>query len=356
MTPSKDISRETLERHGIFYRSYDPRDDRFFDRSWSSLPDHVDTLREALLAFPRNISDIWKSDYEKESVQYGNKVLGDTDCLQPPDAVYYPRGDFGLRGSKQWSLGYSEKEECSRIAEAARRIKKLNQAEAEWSMLFRNKIFEVFNVEKNSKTEIDFLFDEWSIQQDLHWNEFDDWQKSPDNLTRRTAPKPDLTYGFPILRSPEVLMRGFGRDQYFVQYFSLKVLNKLRLKGLHSAVTTGLRKGTESEDGGMLDTPDLLCYPWAIVEMKKYSRVPPAEVDRCYCQAANASAAALSLQERLYARAFSAAPSNLPPIIAFTCVGPQVKLWLTYRWKGSEGETSIVSSDDKILAALRVTS
>jgi hypothetical protein len=113
--------------------------------------------------------------------------------------------------------------------------------------------------------------------------------------------------------------------------------------GVICGPTTGLRKWTQSPKSTFLSTRDLACFPWAIVEFKKQvqgSKV--AAKERCYCQAANASAAALSLQAQLSARAMKMmividkqrtaddVYSRVSPIISFTCVGPIVKVWLTY--------------------------
>ena len=78
----------------------------------------------------------------------------------------------------------------------------------------------------------------------------------------------------------------------------------------------------------------------------KHFRVSPAVVKNCYCQAANASSAALSLQAHLLARAYGTVPKALSPIIAFTCIGPRIKVWLTYRLETSQG-TIIVSIEDE---------
>jgi hypothetical protein len=189
-------------------------------------------------------------------------------------------------------------------------------------------------------------------QENFLWNEFQDWQKQFPHFKRRTDPKPDLTYGFPIISSPEGLPEGFVKDEY-IQSFSLDVLGKLRSNGVHSATTTGLRRWAETKNGVKLKAPDLLCYPWAIVEMK-HSQVSSAEVEKCYCQAANASAAALSLQEQLLALAFGTIPRTLSPIIAFTCIGPRIKVWLTYRWKGF-GKKFIVSNKDVAFSGFQLT-
>lgn len=87
--------------------------------------------------------------------------------------------------------------------------------------------------------------------------------------------------------------------------------------------------------------PDLMCFPWAVVEVK--SAIVDGDPERmCYCQAANASAAALSLREKLLLASKKNEPNPEALVIfSFTCVGTHVKLWLTYRRPVScQGHTS----------------
>ena len=141
------------------------------------------------------------------------------------------------------------------------------------------------------------------------------------------------------------LSKGFVKGEY-IQRFSLDVLGKLLSNRVHCATSTGLRRWTKTKDDVKLKAPDLLCYPWAIVEMK-YFLATKVKVEKCYCRAANASAAALSLREQLLAPAFGTIPRTLSPIITFTCIGPRIKVWLTYRWKKTE-RTFIVSIEDAV--------
>jgi hypothetical protein len=130
-----------------------------------------------------------------------------------------------------------------------------------------------------------------------------------------------------------------------VRSFSLDVLSKLRSKGedaLKSAPTTKLRQWGSGKNPTLSDA-DLMCFPWAIVEIKKGKEESILGTDRnvaqrneqfCYCQAANASAEALTLRENLAVAAND--PSELHDglvIFSITCVGPSVKLWITYRRK-----------------------
>jgi hypothetical protein len=67
-----------------------------------------------------------------------------------------------------------------------------------------------------------------------------------------------------------------------------------------------------------------------VVEFKRESKFNVSLSERCYCQAANASAAALDIRTELFTKAFGGADLTVPPVIAFTCVGHVVKVWLTY--------------------------
>lgn len=60
-------------------------------------------------------------------------------------------------------------------------------------------------------------------------------------------------------------------------------------------------------------------------------------MERCYCQAANATAAALTLHAQLLKKSFGDSLSPVPPVIAFTTVGPNVKVWLAYQTSDISG-------------------
>jgi hypothetical protein len=110
-----------------------------------------------------------------------------------------------------------------------------------------------------------------------------------------------------------------------IQYFTLDTLGILRSDGVHSETTTGLRKWSQNEiDKADLKTPNLLYYPWAIVETKHF-KVPSSSKEYCHCQAVNASSAALHLREKLLNLAAGKIKTSAP-IIAFPCIGPHVKL------------------------------
>ena len=158
--------------------------------------------------------------------------------------------------------------------------------------------------------------------------------RNPDARKIR-SPKLDLTYAFPIFKNRNALPLGFAEHDCG-ENFSGEFLKCLRNDGgvnktIKSTVTTGLDKKNVRE----LNAYDVMCFPWAVVEVK-HADVKPHEIRKCYCQAANASAVALGLQESLFVEAYGSIPGDLPPVVAFTCVGPDFKVWLTFRDQQSE--------------------
>lgn len=171
-------------------------------------------------------------------------------------------------------------------------------------------------------------------EQDICWTDQTDHADTPiAGQTNRTVPKPDLTYAFPIFKSTDKLPPGFSDDDC-TENFRVSFLAELRgqgSEGLRSSLTTGLLKVSRDERV-TLRTPDRMCFPWAVVEVKRASLANdgPEPEKFCHCQAANATATAIRIQEALFQQATGSIPEDLPPIIAFTCVGPDFKLWLAY--------------------------
>lgn len=73
---------------------------------------------------------------------------------------------------------------------------------------------------------------------------------------------------------------------------------------------------------------NLRCYPWLIVEHKKEKNQLAMTV---YCQAANAAARAVQMNEvaAKYAVAMEGS-AQIPPVVTITTIGPQVKVWIAY--------------------------
>lgn len=155
-------------------------------------------------------------------------------------------------------------------------------------------------------------------------------------------PKPDLTYGFPIFTARDQLPPGFAEYECGsnFQFDQLKMLSQESGGGLISAPSKGLWSTKETANVRQ----NLTCFPWAVVEAKT-DRATWTEEEKCMLQAANASSVALDMLSRLHERvanATGAIPGELPPIIAFTCMGKQVQVWLTFQRRTVNGPQDFV--------------
>ena len=152
-----DISRENLKRHGIIYDetvyTCDHVDDNMTGNLNSSLPDHVDALREALLNFSGIIPSKWEVLFDDEFAQYDGKIF-EKECIKPPATAYFPQRTFELRSQRQRLTKADENmESCKEIADAARRRTK--EAESGWNSFLRKKIFGDFDEGNKLRTEIE---------------------------------------------------------------------------------------------------------------------------------------------------------------------------------------------------------
>lgn len=168
----------------------------------------------------------------------------------------------------------------------------------------------------------------------LHWSEVPNLQGGP----KSKVPYPDLTYGLPIHNAKEMreaqLLHG-SLESDGVANFSLTWHKELRAKGIITSPSACLSKDGQA-GGSYLRLEHRICFPWAVVEVKRDEdpKNPNlrAATKMCYCQAANGAAAALALQQPLLKNLWgSAAHAYLYPVVAFTCIGLDIKTWLAYR-------------------------
>lgn len=158
-------------------------------------------------------------------------------------------------------------------------------------------------------------------------------------------PKPDCFFGFPI-HKPNLQSNGLGRSP-FVKNFSLERLSDLAEAGLVSNPLTDLTKfGTHGVVGSSSRTVanktskkhDFFCFPFAIVELK-HGSVEQPHIDYGVFQAANGASRALNILEHLYAFADqSPHNSHVPPVVAFTSIGPKLRVWIAYSIRKSSVE------------------
>lgn len=164
-------------------------------------------------------------------------------------------------------------------------------------------------------------------QENVLWSAQRDTSESTSDF-RLKAPKPDLTYAYPLFRLSDNVPRFFSKLDCMTLY-SAGFMQDLSRTGLKCTLCNDLlnaKPNTAAFRG--LQQHHLMAFPWAVVEVKTKD-VPKATEDFCFNQAANATAAAIRIQKRLIDHA-GGSSFHIPPIVAFTCIGPKVKVWLTY--------------------------
>ncbi len=127
----------------------------------------------------------------------------------------------------------------------------------------------------------------------------------------------------------------------------------LRLKGLELAdngikyfAQTSLNKISESYRDAFVYQPvksnNCAAFPWMVAELKKEDAGDAGDAEESYClsQAANASHTCLVLCERLA----ELGARDGSPIVALTSIGPQVKVFITYRSETAEDQCYVCSS------------
>ncbi|CAO2657104.1 Nn.00g032300.m01.CDS01 [Neocucurbitaria sp. VM-36] len=328
MTPRKnvgDISRKNLESHGVYY------DEELYHPPYI-LPEHVDVVREILLSFSGTVPrGGWEETLRQEALQYvsneKNYKLG-PEAVLPPNTSLVSTEDYEADlndRSPEWRVAYENLKSCRKVAKIACNLGP--DSEDGWVHFWRSHTFTVASEKAREQPGFHDVLDNWSLEGNCTWTEFPNLNSRNTNLARRTRPKPDLTYAFPILNKSFNKLRGFERDD-FTKAFSAQSLGTLTQKKIICTPTTGLRNWMKTPHRTFLGSADLACFPWAVVEFKREPRPGVSLEERCYCQAANASAAALDLRTQLLTD--DDACSTVPPVIAFTCVGHIVKVWLTY--------------------------
>ncbi|MCJ1383186.1 hypothetical protein MMC17_006299 [Xylographa soralifera] len=298
---------------------------------------HVEVLREALLNFDQQFPRQLKKDFEREYHRWhqhsgfgdgANEEKFRQDRL-PPESAYYDLQQISTRAiAKAIDSAADYIEEHARIARKACNYIANHVSDSDWILFMRTYVFKTFEEALSETTGYDSLLDHWSLEGDVHWNEAKKYAIFDPNIKRSTSPKPDLTYAFPITKADTSSLKGFERDEC-VENFSIEVLGELRSsKGLISSPVSALSSWTKNRNYD-LKRSDLISFPWAVVEFK-HSTVQKSPVQICYCQAANGASAALKFYESLSKIATGKINDHIPPVVAFTCVGPNVKVWLAY--------------------------
>ncbi|PGH09626.1 hypothetical protein AJ80_07655 [Polytolypa hystricis UAMH7299] len=315
------VTRRQLEVDGVTYsEELLPQDGQ--NEAISALPVRVRILRETLLYFDVLIPEWRRYMLEKESQTYSQaNTKGDGKSLVPPDSAYLDetRASFCPASKKVMA----DIDACADIAKKYRSLAEEHASDNEWKDTFRQHIFKSFRDTFPHASEYDELFDQFSLQRDVTWDEIPhDGNRNPTK-----GPSPDFTYGFPILKDSKHGPSGF-RDAKPVVSFSLDILGDLYSKGLASSPLGGVGKWANDRTTPIRQN-QLLCFPWAVVELHP-EEVPQESTEQfSYCQAANGALVALKLYEDLYKRAIGH-DGSIHPVVVFTCIGSEVRLWLAY--------------------------
>ena len=160
-----------------------------------------------------------------------------------------------------------------------------------------------------------------------------------------TQPKPDIWCAFQI-DEREADGDGFDNSSLSCHSSGLSYQALLELEekiALCSCPLMSLRGHGPSHDenGTLLVNSKLVCYPWVLVEIKK---MDDPDIEFCFCQAANACSASLTMLEYLTRhRSKLHRADAVSPVVSFTLIGMDIKLWLAYTkdmdvtdsWRGS---------------------
>ncbi|EQL34773.1 hypothetical protein BDFG_03471 [Blastomyces dermatitidis ATCC 26199] len=292
MPPDKPlISRAELERDGMVYFEGVFSEDANGDVSLS-LPAHVESYRQALLDF---------------------SSLG-PDRSKPFTPGRFPAPPIQHNPAPLLSMtedGRRRIDHCAGLSKRARDLAPPYTPDYKWQSLLEE-IFKEYKSRFPSGRDQQALFDQFSLEKNILW---DDTKKYAEK-----CPKPNFTYGYPIIRDVPIALRSAEP----VTNFSFEVLGDLRSAGLISSPVGSLH-GWTKDKFTFLSPDKFICFPWAVVEQCR--GLFPFEEN--YAHAANAALVALRLNEEL-SKFATGSYDSIPPVVAFTCVGSEIRVWLAY--------------------------
>ncbi|KAI7763369.1 hypothetical protein LZL87_010434 [Fusarium oxysporum] len=226
------------------------------------------------------------------------------------------------------------------IQREAERLANGGFSEDRWVDFFRNFFFSpllqhasVSGGRSRISSRCQYYYDFMVFDTDSLWGLFD---KKNEGKELFKAPKPDLVFYLPMyhLDTHIPTITDYEAQEWhkastpaLVESFSWSNLKRLHGRGLLATPFKVLNNAEPQEQ-------DLACFPWLVVECKKWKRTT-AELIRLeetvYCQAANASGCAVKLNRNAAWYAVElAGEAQIPPAASVTTVGPQVKVWITF--------------------------
>ncbi|KAF1981097.1 hypothetical protein K402DRAFT_343095 [Aulographum hederae CBS 113979] len=176
--------------------------------------------------------------------------------------------------------------------------------------------------------------------------------RSSAELDDLPIPDPNLFFGYPVTNQDSTKLRGIQRSAT-AQAFSVASLASILRSGVVATPTTftELMAHNRNIDNPRpffpepfldVDTADLVAFPFAIVEYKSNSSAS-SDSHSTYHQAANAASATLKMFEKLCLHPGEFQDiRKVPPVVAITTIGPEVRVWLAHSFIDSEGKVGHV--------------
>ncbi|KAI0133807.1 hypothetical protein BJ170DRAFT_175778 [Xylariales sp. AK1849] len=324
---SRKLDRASLEKNKIF----------FFEEkgAYGQVPDHVNSLRDALLDSACTVSTRL-SFYDEDEYE-------DPELLRSVLSKLYMRAPE--RDSIEQSiLTYKD------MKKNAKDLDYGQDREAEWVSFYDEnfltklrKEFEITDKDSRRVARAKFYYDGFDIAKGRRWTVFQasrDFRKKYGK-GKLTMPTPDWVAYFRVYDLESSWTRipnSSGRwpfansvKESIVENFSLPVLQGLAEHSLQFSVANNLRQHQSSP----VVLSDLLCYPWLITEHKKKEKRKDIE---CFCQAANAGAASLMLLQTLVKHSTC---KTVLPVVTMTTWGPEVRIWICF-FDGSLDEYNMI--------------
>ncbi|GAM43369.1 hypothetical protein TCE0_047f18121 [Talaromyces pinophilus] len=322
------IDRKVLEEHGIIVSDnvYSPRN------SETKVPEYVGNVIEALLEHDVQFPNTLRLFFERERLQFSEITNADEYTVLPPTTAFYDvPHDLKKPIISEIKVIEDKFEQVANLARIAREYDTSKVSTQAWEHFLQSYIFLGPEDSGIGTSGHGKLFDAWAIENNICWNAV-----SKLNQISENPPQPSLTYGFPV-HVPDTgkTPTGFNRNE-LVTNFSLDTL-----ADLESAVTcpTTHLSATERRitEGQTPERKDLICFPWALVELRSTTET----AEGCYCRAAIGANAALDMHRQL--QPVWVAAKDIPPVIFFTCSGPEIRVWISFlEFKGWETSTTCI--------------
>ncbi|KAH7322889.1 hypothetical protein B0I35DRAFT_426680 [Stachybotrys elegans] len=311
-------SRFDLSQCGIFYDDHIPSAD-------SPFPRHAEILRASMLDFSCSILSIDKNSttpgQSRLEAAENNWQRSGTD-----PAIKRAYGAW-CKAVATHQGGYSEKVWQTELYNTWF-FEPLKQAASQSPDSFRR------------YSRCNYYYDGFKTEGELPWTLFDGREDKNDTsplrqFERAKCPKPDYTCYLPIYHldsEPHLPKVDHSEESHWhqspnhplVEQFSWTVLKGLRKYGLEPTTSKVFHKDPVEAS--------LKCYPWLIVEHKKeYPEIDNSIRETVYCQAANAAACAIKLNQLAARYAVSLTDAgHVPPVPAITTVGAEVNVWIMH--------------------------